>query len=208
MSRSTARALIARVSTAVAAAALLAVTVAAPPSAAATAPTPGTRCAMSGLTSTVSGTVFVCRATTGVPRWSTGMTTSRSPLTMADAWMKAAESGMTSGFGVVTNPTSTTVRIVGASSPLSAAVQLHEVVMSEGAMVMQERPRGFLIPAGGTLDLEPGGNHLMLMKIKRPITPGMLIPVTLITSTGGLIKASLLAKTFAGAVEDYDPGMS
>ncbi len=180
----------------------------APPAAAHDAPTPGSRCAMSGMTEVVHGVAYVCRSSDGTARWSRGLPTSRSPLTVTDGWIKAVSSGMTAAFGTVSNPTSRRVRIIGASSPLSAAVQLHEVVMGDSGMVMQERRGGFVIPAGGTLDLKPGGNHLMLMNVKRAITPGTLIPLTLITSTGGLIKTSVLAKTFSGAEEDYDPGMS
>lgn len=207
MSRSPARMVRATVTATLAG--LLAATVLTPLASAAPAPPkPGTACAMSGLTSTVAGVVYVCRMTSGTPLWSPGLTTSRSPLTVRDGWVKAAEDGMTSAFGTVTNTTSRTVRIVGAASPLSAVVQMHEVVMADAGMVMQERPAGYVIPPGGMLELKPGGNHLMLMKLRRPVTPGMLIPITLITSTGGLIKGSFLAKNFAGGVEDYNPGMS
>jgi copper(I)-binding protein len=100
------------------------------------------------------------------------------------------------------------VRIIGAFSSYAKAVQLHEVVAKDGAMVMQQKAGGFAIPAGGMLELKPGGNHLMFVGITKPITAGMQIPVTLITADGGLLRVKVLAKVYNGANEDYAGGMS
>lgn len=176
------------------------------------APKPGARCAMSGLTEYNHGTVYLCQKTgSAKPTWSKGLTESKSPLKLSDGWVKAVDSGMTASFGVISNPTGKAITIVGASSPLSAAVQLHEMAESNGTMVMQEKPGGIVVPAGGMATLKPGGNHVMLMKVKKPIKPGQLIPITLITSNGGLLTVKVIAKTYTGANETYDPngtGMS
>ncbi len=79
---------------------------------------------------------------------------------------------MSAAFGMVTNPTAKPVRIIGAYSSYAKAVQLHEVVAKDGAMVMQQKTGGFAIPAGGMLELKPGGNHLMFVGITKPITAG------------------------------------
>lgn len=205
MLRSTFRAALASA----AAAALALTTVATGPAQAHDGPTPGSRCAMSGLTEISHDFVYVCqRSGAAKPRWSPPLRRSASPVTVADGWIKAADSGMTAGFGTVTNPTSKPVRIIGAYNSVSPAIQLHEVVMGAAGMVMQERSGGFLIPARGTLPLEPGGNHLMLMNLARAVRPGSVIRITLVTSTGGLIRTTLLAKVFPGAVEDYEDGMT
>lgn len=73
-------------------------------------------------------------------------------------------------------------------------------------MVMQEKAGGFAIPAGGMLELKPGGNHLMFVGLKKSIVAGTSIPVTLITSNGKKITVSLLAKEFNGGNEEYDGG--
>jgi copper(I)-binding protein len=57
------------------------------------------------------------------------------------------------------------------------------------------------------MELKPGGNHLMFMKLTKPITAGSMIPVTLITADGGTLKTKVLAKVYAGANETYDGGM-
>ena len=165
---------------------------------------------MSGMTKIDHGKVYVCvSATEGAkPRWRAGRSVSRSPLTLVDGWAKAANTGMSAAFGVVKNPTRTALRIVGASSPYAKVVQLHEVVDKDGSMVMQQKPGGFVVPAGGAVELKPGGSHLMFMDITKPITPGTVVPVTLITADGGLLRVKVLAKVFAGANEDYTGGAS
>jgi copper(I)-binding protein len=167
-------------------------------------PKPGTRCAMSGMATTVHSKTYVCRNANGRTTWSRGLPESRSALTAKDTWAKAADQGMTAVFGVISNPTNRPIRVIAATSPFSPT-QLHEVVMADGAMKMQEMPRGFVIPARGQLELKPGGDHIMLMKLSRPIKAGTKVPVTLVASTGALASFTALGKPFAGANEEYDP---
>lgn len=187
-------------------AAVLAAGVAAPPARAHTSPKSGATCAMSGMTRTVHGMTYVCTTTMGsTARWGRGLPVSKSALTLSDGWVKAARSGMTAAFGVLTNPTSTPIRVIGAYSRVnSPALQLHEVVMQDGAMVMQQKGGGYVIPPGGTLELKPGGNHIMLMDLKRPLSAGDMVRLTLVTADGGLLKVRVMAKVYAGANETYN----
>ena len=191
-------------------AALLASAVVAAPAQAHETPTPGSTCAMSGTTVIDHGRVWVCTSATegAKPRWSKGRTTSKSPLTMTDGWAKAADSGMSAGFGMLKNPTTKPIRVIGAYTTTSPVVQLHEVVDKDGAMVMQQKMGGFVIPAGGMLELKPGGNHMMFMKIAKPITAGSTVPITLVTADGGLLTVKLMGKVYNGANETYTGGMS
>lgn len=125
------------------------------------------------------------------------------PVTVADPWVKAADSGMTAAFGVLSNPSSEAVTIAAASSPATPMVELHEVVESGGQTVMQPVEGGFPVPAGGSLTLEPGGYHLMLMDLPQPIEPGDEVAFTLTCATGGSVTFTAQAKTFAGAGETY-----
>lgn len=51
--------------------------------------------------------------------------------------------------------------VVSASSEVCSVTELHETMMDDGVMSMEERPDGFPIPAGETVSLEPGGLHVM-----------------------------------------------
>jgi hypothetical protein len=191
------------------AATLLAAGIAAAPAHAHETPKAGSTCALSGMTEVDHGKVYVCVSRTegAKPRWGAGLPVSRAAVTLTDGWAKAADSGMSAAFGMVKNPTAQAVRVIGAYSSYAKAVQLHEVVAKDGAMVMQQKAGGFAIPASGMLELKPGGNHLMLLGITKPITAGAQIPVTLITADGGLLRVKVLAKVYNGANETYMSGM-
>ncbi len=165
---------------------------------------------MSGTTEIDHGKVYVCVSRTegAKPRWGKGLTVSRAAITLSDGWAKAADTGMSAAFGMLKNPTDKPIRIIGATSSYANAVQLHEVVAKDGAMVMQQKAGGFVLPANGMLELKPGGNHLMFMGITKPIKPGTMVPIILITADGGLMKTKVMAKVYNGANETYDSGMS
>lgn len=92
---------------------------------------------------------------------------SASPV-VADAWIRepAAGTTATAAYATITNDADEAVTLVGASSPLTDQVELHETLMDDdGTMSMQEREDGFVIEAGASLVLEPGGAHVMLLNI-------------------------------------------
>jgi len=69
-------------------------------------------------------------------------------------------------------------RLLGASSDVAGVVEIHEMAM-EGN-VMRMRPiRTLDLPPGGTVELKPGGHHMMLMDLKRPLAAGEKIKVEL-----------------------------
>ena len=70
-------------------------------------------------------------------------------------------------------------RLVAASSPDANMVQVHESRIESGMMMMQELREGLPLPAGETVALEPGGNHLMLMGVKEPLVAGDTVALTL-----------------------------
>ena len=168
-----------------------------------TNPTPGKTCEMSGTTTTVHGKTYICQQSGSKLIWGKGLPVSVSPLKVTDAWTKVASTGMSATFGVIKNPTSAPITIVGAYSPYSPMDQLHEVVMKDGSMVMQQKQGGFTIPAGGSMTLQPGGNHVMFMNLARPVRAGALVPVTLTTSTGAQVTFKAVGKVFQGGNETY-----
>lgn len=147
----------------------------------------------------------------------TGATASPSSSTPAaaivldDGWVKAAEAGMegmggmTGMFGTLRNSTDHEVTISGGSSPAAGMVELHETVKTDsGAMQMQPKAGGVVIPAGGTHELKPGGDHVMLMKLTGPLETGTTATVTLTTSDGD-VTLTVPVRTFTGAEESYVP---
>ncbi|GAB3988209.1 copper chaperone PCu(A)C [Nocardioides marmoraquaticus] len=128
-------------------------------------------------------------------------------LGVSDPWVKSADSGMTAAFGTLTNDGDQDVVVTGVTSEASPTMELHETVAGDGgAMQMQEKQGGFTVPAGGELELTPGGNHLMLMDVSQPLRPGEEVTFTLDLEGGGTQEFSAVVKDFSGADEKYAPG--
>ena len=128
-------------------------------------------------------------------------------LTVTDPWVKAAKKGMTAAFGVLVNHTDEPITIVGASTPVSPEIELHEVVEDGNKMIMRPKKGGFVVPPRGSHELRPGGDHIMLMGVKEAVKPGEEVPFTLNLEGGTTIEFTAVSKDFAGANEDYQPGM-
>lgn len=135
--------------------------------------------------------------------------TAADALSVSDAWVKAADTGMTGGFGTLHNDSDEAVTVLAASSDVSTAMELHETVTTDaGGMVMQAKDGGFAIPPHGEFVLEPGGNHIMFMDLAAPLVPGDEVRVTLTLSDDSTYEFSAPVKEFSGANENYVGGGS
>lgn len=128
-------------------------------------------------------------------------------LVVSDAWVKAADSGMTAAFGTITNGGADEEVVTSATSDAAGRMEIHEVVDVDGAMVMRPKDGGLVIAAGASATLAPGGDHLMLMELPAPIEPGVDVSIVLQCRDGGTAAFTAVAKPFEGAAEDYQPGM-
>ena len=72
-----------------------------------------------------------------------------------------------------------TTRLVAAQSPVAKVAELHEMVMDNNVMKMRQIPGLDIVP-GSTLDLKPGGFHIMLIELKQQLKGGDVVPITLI----------------------------
>ena len=89
-------------------------------------------------------------------------------------------------------------RLVGASSPASARMEMHEMAMEKDVMRMRE-VKGIDVPAKGAAELKPGGFHLMFMELKAPLKAGDKVPVTLKFEKAGEIKTEFAVEAMGGA---------
>jgi copper(I)-binding protein len=89
-------------------------------------------------------------------------------ISVSDVWVRQPAEGQTrsAAYGTIVNNGDADVTLVGGSVSIDATVEIHETLMGDdGTMQMQEREDGFVIPAGGTFVLEPGGPHIMMLDI-------------------------------------------
>lgn len=135
----------------------------------------------------------------------TSASASAEVLNIRDPWVKAADTGMTAAFGTLVNDGDTDVTVTAAASDVSP-VELHEMTMKDGKMVMQAKQGGIVVGAASSHVLEPGGDHLMLMKLARPVKAGDELTFTLTFADGRTQTFTAVAKPFTGAQESYAPG--
>ncbi len=127
-------------------------------------------------------------------------------VTISDQWASSAESGMAAVFGTFTNTGHHAAHIVSGSSPAAGRVEIHEVVPDEGgSMAMRPKDGGVTVPAGGTHELVPGGDHLMLMDLREPLQPGADVALTVTFEDGSTLPVTAQVRDFAGGNEDYQP---
>jgi copper(I)-binding protein len=95
-----------------------------------------------------------------------------------NAWARATVQGQkaTGAFMQITAPQAT--RLVAVSTPVAGVAEIHEMKMEGGVMKMRAMP-GLELPANQTVELKPGGYHLMLMDLKAPLGKDGSIALTL-----------------------------
>jgi hypothetical protein len=114
-------------------------------------------------------------------------------LLITQAWSRATPSGAKVGSGYLTieNKGSAPDRLIGSSGDVAAKVELHEMAMDNGVMTMRPLDKGLTVEPGKTVKLAPGGYHLMLMDIKRPLKRGDKVPITLEFEKAGKVTVPL-----------------
>ncbi|MER7457955.1 copper chaperone PCu(A)C [Micromonospora sp. NPDC126480] len=142
---------------------------------------------------------------TASPTASASASTAAGVLGIRDPWVKAADKGMTAAFGTLVNDGDTDVTITSASTEVSP-MELHEMTMKDGKMVMQAKQSGIVIKAKSEHVLQPGGDHLMMMNLKQPVKAGDELTFTLTFADGRTQTFTAVAKPFTGAQESYAPG--
>jgi len=101
-------------------------------------------------------------------------------VTVNEPWSRQAMGGDNgAAFMTITNATSQDDRVISAETSIAQRVELHETVELDGVMSMIPQPDGFPLPAGATLELKPGGKHVMLMGLVNPLAPGQTYELTL-----------------------------
>lgn len=95
------------------------------------------------------------------------------------AWVRAtvAQQKATGAFMLLT--AGKDLRLVEARSPVAGVVEVHEMTMANNVMKMRA-VAALELPAGKTVELKPGGYHIMLMDLKAPVKEGGSVPITLV----------------------------
>lgn len=121
-----------------------------------------------------------------------------------DGWAKSGEQGgMTGVFGTLENHGDDDLVITAVESEAAGSAELHEVTT---AGVMQQIAGDVTVPAGGSFEFVPGGDHIMLMDLAADLLAGDEAPITVSFDDGSSISFSALVKDYSGANESYGDG--
>lgn len=99
-------------------------------------------------------------------------------IAVTKAWARATAPGQEVGAAYFDIVSKSPARIVKAESPAAASTEIHTMAMKNSVMEMRKID-SLELPAGKTVSLAPGGNHIMLIGLKKPLKEGNKIAVTL-----------------------------
>lgn len=109
-------------------------------------------------------------------------------LAITNAWARPTLGRTPNGAGylTITNHGQEADRLVSAQSPASSKVELHTIVAEGNVRKMRPIP-AIEIEPGRTVELKPGGFHVMLLGLKRPLSSGKTIPLTVTFEKAGSV---------------------
>jgi copper(I)-binding protein len=107
-------------------------------------------------------------------------------------WMRATPAGATvaGGYVTLTNTGKQTDRLIGATAAAAKSVEVHMMTNDMGVMKMRHMTDGVELPPGTTVELKPGGIHLMLLGLREGLTAGASIAGTLTFAKAGTVSVT------------------
>nr|MDP2191235.1 copper chaperone PCu(A)C [Rhodoferax sp.] len=117
-----------------------------------------------------------------------------------DAWVRTAVPGQKATGAFMKITAREGAKLVAVSSPVAGVAEVHEMKMEGDVMKMRAVQGGLDLPAGKTLELKPGGYHLMLMDLKAPLAKDSTVPLTLVFKDGKGVQSKVELKVPVTAV--------
>jgi len=126
-------------------------------------------------------------------------------LKISAPWARATPNGATVGGGymTITNTGTTSDRLVGGSSDLSARFEIHTMGMDNGVMKMRPVASGVEIKPGQTVQFNPGGYHLMFVGLKKPFEQGQQVPAFLQFENAGKVAVKFTVESIGAHSESH-----
>ena len=109
------------------------------------------------------------------------------------AWTRATppKAPVAGGFMVISNMGDEPDRLVGGAAPFAKRVEVHEMKIEDEIMKMREIEGGLEIPPGGSVELKPGGYHIMFMGLQQQLMEGEAHTVTLTFEKAGEVELQM-----------------
>lgn len=98
---------------------------------------------------------------------------------VSDPWVRATVAAQSASGAFMTLTAARGARLVAARSPVAGVVEIHSMTLQDNVMRMRAID-ALDLPAGKAVKLEPGGYHVMLMQLERPLKSGDTVPLELV----------------------------
>jgi len=119
-----------------------------------------------------------------------------------DPWARATVPGQKVGGVYMEIVSQRDARLVGVSSPAAGSAEVHSMTMDGGTMRMRA-VEALDLPAGTPVKLAPGGYHVMLFDLRKPLVAGQTVPLTLVIEENGKRAQKITVKAIVRA-GDHD----
>jgi uncharacterized protein YcnI len=131
-------------------------------------------------------------------------------LTIDAPWARATPGGakVAGGFMKITNNGKEPDRLIGGTVPFAGRFEMHEMAMDGGVMKMRALSKGLEIKPGETVELKPGGHHLMFMDLKRGLKEGEAVKGTLVFEKAGTVEVEYKVGPIGGGAQKGGGGHS
>jgi copper(I)-binding protein len=114
-------------------------------------------------------------------------------ITVGDPWSRATVGAASNGviYLTIANRSATADRLVAVAAAVAGKASLHRSTMEGGVMKMRPVP-AIAVGAGEATVLKPGGLHIMLMNLARPLREGEMFPTDLTFEKAGTIRVQVM----------------
>ncbi len=128
-------------------------------------------------------------------------------LKIGHPWSRATPGGAKVGGGYmsITNTGTVADRLIGGSAAIAKTFELHEMKMEGDVMKMRALDKGLEIKPGETVELKPGGFHVMFLDLKQPLRQGETIKGQLVFEKAGTVDVEFKIEA-RGAGGSHDHG--
>lgn len=130
-----------------------------------------------------------------------GIALAAPKIEVKDAWVREVPpvSSMSAAYMVIENKGDQADKLVGASTNIAKVVELHETVGGK-----MRRIKALEIPPGKSVELKPGGYHLMLINLTEKPKEGQKVEITLKFEKSGDVKVQANVKKAEGGMHMHE----
>ena len=130
----------------------------------------------------------------------------KGDITVGHPWARATPEGADIGVGYVkiTNAGKEVDRLTGGTFDGAAAVEIHEMKMDGDVMQMRQLKDGLEIPAGATVELKPGSNHLMFKGLTKQISQGPKLKGSFVFQKAGAVDVEFMIEPIGADTSSDD----